>query len=118
MPVRLKIRGDRKWIVVPKSNEFTPEQAPKPVTGLQNLIVQEHRRQSWLDNGRLTFSSEIGKKEKIDPRYVQRVLKYALPAPNLVELILSDEIKDGIATHNITNEIILVRRDEQRGMFL
>ena len=58
------------------------------------------------DSGRYASTHEIGHREKLDPRYIQRVLKYALLAPDIIESILYDQIPDGLAVRNYTNKKI------------
>ena len=115
--VELKRRDGRKLVVVPDGEEFEVKQVPKPITGLQKIIVQAHRWQGWLDNGRHCSSHEIGKKEHLDPRYIQRVLKYAVLAPDIIEAILYDQILDGLAVRNYTNTKIPAVWQEQRVVF-
>lgn len=103
--ITLKRRDGRKCIVVPDDDEFTPVQTPKPLTGIQKILIQAHRWQGWLDEGKYSSSVQIAKKEKVDPRYVQRVLKYAILAPDLVESILHDQVPDGLATRHLTGNI-------------
>ena len=117
VPVSLKRRDGRKTIVVPQDGEFTPTQVQKPITGLQKLLVQAHRWQGWMDSGKHRSATTIAQKENVDPRYVQRVLRYALLAPDIIEAILYDQIPDGLAARNITNAAIPFDWTEQRVMF-
>ena len=113
----LKRRNGRKLVVVPDGEEFEIKQVSKPITGLQKIIVQAHRWQGWLDSGRYCSSHEIGYKEKVNPRYVQRVLKYAVLASNIIEAILYDQMPDGLAVRNYTNTKIPAVWQEQRVVF-
>ena len=117
MPVSPKRRDGRKTIVVPQGGEFTPTQVQKPITGLQKLLVQAHRWQGWIDSGKHRSATTIAQKENIDPRYVQRVLRYALLAPDIIEAILHDQIPDGLTARNITNAAIPFDWAKQRVMF-
>ena len=113
----LKRRDGRKLVVVPDGEEFEIKQVPKPITGLQKIIVQAHRWQGWLDSGRYCSSHEITHKEKLDPRYIQRISKYAVLAPDIIEAILYDQIPDGLAVRNYTNTKIPAVWQEQRVVF-
>jgi site-specific DNA recombinase len=113
VPVTLKRRDGRKRVVVPDDEEFLPAQKPKPLTGLQKALIQAYRWQGWLDDGKYRSTAAIAKKEKIDPSYVQRILKYALLAPDLVESILHDQVADGLAARNLSGNIPVVWEEQQ-----
>ena len=81
------------------------------------IIVQAHRWQSWLDSGRYCSSHEIGHKEHLNPRYIQRVLKYALLAPDIIEAILYNQMLAGLAVRNYTNTKIQVIWEAQMIVF-
>jgi len=51
-------------------------------------IAQAFRWQALLENGAYGCLDEIGKAEKIAPSFVSRVIRLALLAPDIVDVIL------------------------------
>jgi hypothetical protein len=63
--------------------------SPRTDAVLQKLIARAH---SWfhdLVSGRVNSMDEIGKRERVDKRYVSRVIRLAFLAPEIVEQIVN-----------------------------
>jgi hypothetical protein len=88
IPMRFQRRGGRKRIVAPDVSELAPSSKPQPDGTLVKALARAWRWQRMLDEGVYGSVSEIGDAEKISKSYVSRILRLALLAPDLVEMIL------------------------------
>jgi hypothetical protein len=89
--MRFQRRGGRKRIVAPDGNELVPSSKPQPDGTLIKALARAWRWQRMLDNGVYASVSEIGDAENISKSYVSRILRLALLAPDIVEVILSGQ---------------------------
>ena len=65
-----------------------PNSKPQPDGTLVKALARAWRWQKLLDDGVHTTVSEIGDAENISKSYVSRILRLALLAPDIVEVIL------------------------------
>ena len=86
--MRFQRRGGRKRIVAPDGSELCPSSKPQPDGTLIKALARAWRWQRMLDQGVYTTVSEIGDVENISKSYVSRILRLALLAPDIVEVIL------------------------------
>jgi hypothetical protein len=89
IPMRFQRHGGRKRIVAPDGREIVPNSKPQPDGTLVKALARAWRWQRMLDEGVYTSVSEIGDAESISKSYVSRILRLALLAPDLVEVILA-----------------------------
>jgi hypothetical protein len=89
IPMRLQRRGGRKRIVAPDGNEHVPTNKPQPDSTLVKALARAWRWQKLLDEGAYTSVTEISEAEGIGKSYVSRILRLALLAPEIVEVILA-----------------------------
>jgi hypothetical protein len=91
--------GGRKRIVAPDGSAIVPSSKPQPDGTLLKALARAWRWQKLLDEGVYTSVSEIGDAEGISKSYVSRILRLALLAPDIVEVIL-----EGRANHALVLE--------------
>jgi hypothetical protein len=89
IPMRFQRRGGRKRIVAPDGREVAPPSKPQPDGTLVKALARAWRWQRMLDEGIYTSVSEIGDAENISKSYVSRILRLAMLAPDIVEVILA-----------------------------
>ncbi len=89
IPMTFRRRGGRKLIVAPDGSIMvTKPQRLNVDNVLLKALARAFRWQKLLDEGACTTIKEIAAKEQIDPSYVGDVLRLALLAPDIVEMIL------------------------------
>jgi hypothetical protein len=88
IPMRFQRRGGRKRIVAPDGSEIVPTSNPQPDGTLVKALARAWRWQRMLDDGVYASVSDIGDAENISKSYVSRILRLALLAPDIVEMIL------------------------------
>jgi hypothetical protein len=91
IPMRFHRRGGRKRIVAPDGSELTPATKPQPDSTLVKALARAWRWQRFLDEGIYASVSEIGDAENISKSYVSRILRLALLAPDIIEMILEGQ---------------------------
>jgi hypothetical protein len=89
IPMRFQRRGGRKRIVASDGSELAPSPKRQPDSTLVKALARAWRWQRMLDDGVYASVSEIGDAENISKSYVSRILRLALLAPDLVEVILA-----------------------------
>jgi hypothetical protein len=88
IPMRFQRRGGRKRIVAPDGSELAPSSKPQPDGTLVKALARAWRWQKLLDDGVYTSATEISESEGINKSYISRILRLALLAPDIVEVIL------------------------------
>ena len=74
--------------MAPNGSELAPSSKPQSDGTLVRALARAWRWQRMLDEGVYTLVSEIGDAENISKSYVSRILRLALLAPDIVEVIL------------------------------
>ena len=89
VPMTFKLRGGRKVIVLPDGTQGHP--LPKAIIDntLVKAIARGFRWQAMLDNGTYGCIEDIARAERINGSFVSRVIRLALLAPDIVELVLA-----------------------------
>ena len=88
IPMRFQRRGGRKRIVAPDGSELAPATKPQPDGTLVKALARAWRWQRMLDEEVHSSVSDIGEAEGISKSYVSRILRLALLAPDIIEMIL------------------------------
>jgi hypothetical protein len=88
IPMRFQRRGGRKRIVAPDGSELVPATKPQPDGTLVKALARAWRWQRMLDDGVYASVSDIGDAENISKSYVSRILRLALLAPDIIEMLL------------------------------
>jgi hypothetical protein len=88
-PHSFQRRGGRKRIVAPDGAEIVSVSKPQADGTLVKALARAWRWQRMLDDGVYASVSEIGDAENISKSYISRILRLALPAPDIVEAIVA-----------------------------
>jgi hypothetical protein len=86
--MRFQRRGGRKRIVAPDGSEIVPTSKPQPNGTLVKALARAWRWQKQLDHGVYRSVTEICEAEGINKSYVSRILRLALLAPDIIEIVL------------------------------
>jgi hypothetical protein len=113
IPMRFQRRGGRKRIVTPDGSELVPSSKPQPDGTLLKALARAWRWARMLDQGLYATVSEIGDAENISKSYVSRILRLALLAPDIVEMILAGRTDQALILHQLERPLP-ARWDQQR----
>ena len=89
---------------------------PQPNGTLVKAFARAWRWQKLLDGGACASVSEIGEAENISKSYLSRILRLALLAPHIVEVILAGQTDQGIMLEQLEGRLP-ANWNEQRGWF-
>ena len=89
VPMTFKLRGGRKVIVLPDGTQGGPLPKAAIDNTLVKAIARAFRWQAMLENGTYGCIEDIARAERINGSFVSRVIRLALLAPDIVELILA-----------------------------
>ena len=96
IPMRFYRRGGRKRIVAPDGSDIVPTSKPQPDGTLLKALARAWRWQRMLDQGLYTSISEIGDAENISKSCISRILRLALLASDIVDVILAGRTDQGV----------------------
>jgi hypothetical protein len=88
IPLRLRRRGGRKLMIVPKGATAWAPQRARVDNAMVKAIARAHRWRRLLESGEYGSITDLAAAEKINQSYVCRVLRLTLLAPDVVEAIL------------------------------
>jgi hypothetical protein len=88
VPIAVRKRGGRKFVVVPDDAPDWAPNMPRANTTLVKALARAFRWRRMLETGRYNTITELAAAEKINESYVSRVLRLTLLAPEIVEAIL------------------------------
>ena len=89
VPMTFKLRGGRKVIVLPDGTQGNPLPKATIDNTLVKAIARAFRWQSMLENGTYGCIEDIARAERINGTFVGRIVRLALLAPDIVELVLA-----------------------------
>jgi hypothetical protein len=89
---------------------------PPPDGTLVKALARAWRWQRMLDDGVYASVSEIGEAENISKSYVSRILRLALLAPDIMEMILEGRSDQALMLERLERPLP-ARWDEQRQRF-
>jgi len=113
IPMRFQRRGGRKRIVAPDGSAIVPSSKPQPDGTLIKALARAWRWQRMLDDGVYASVSEIGDAENISKSYVSRILRLALLAPDIIEMILEGRSDQALMLERLERPLPL-NWEEQR----
>ena len=88
VPLTIKRRPGRKAIVTPDGQTHAPTRV-RSDPALVKALARAFRWQRMLDDGRYASITEMAQAERIERRFMGRILRLALLAPDLVEAVLN-----------------------------
>ena len=89
VPMTFKLRGGRKVIVLPDGTQGHPLPKATIDNTLVKAIARAFRWQAMLENRTYGCIEDIARAERINGSFVSRIIRLALLAPDIVELILA-----------------------------
>jgi site-specific DNA recombinase len=114
IPARLKVRGGAKHLATPAGSKIEDLGPDHP---LLRAIARGRRWEAQLASGERTGADDIATVEGVASRYVDRLLKLAWFAPDLVEAIVSGDRFRDVDLTRLTDRAIPLRWRAQREMF-
>ncbi|MBF0140577.1 MAG: hypothetical protein HQL74_09895 [Magnetococcales bacterium] len=112
IPMALKRRGGRKWIIAPEGMDDAP---PREET-LAKLVAKAHKWLKMLESGKSPSVRALADQEGLDESYVARVLRLTLLAPDIVAAIIDGQQPD-ILTWRELRKPFPILWTEQREMW-
>jgi hypothetical protein len=88
IPMTWKRRGGRKVIIAPGGDDAWAPAKPRPDETLIRALARAHRWKRLLEEGRYRSAGELAEAERVSRRYVNRLLRLTLLAPDIQEAIL------------------------------
>ena len=119
-----KLRGGRKVIILPDGTQGSPLSKATIDSTMVKAIARAFRWQAMLENGTYGCIEDIARAERINGSFVSRVIRLALLAPDIVELILAGKqpasltLKALMAPFPVeweSQRAVLLDRDNDRG---
>jgi len=89
VPMTFRKRGGRKVIVLPDGTQGKAAPRATIDNTMVKAIARAFRWQAMLENGTYGCIADIAKGERINGSFVSRVIRLALLAPDIVELVLA-----------------------------
>jgi hypothetical protein len=96
IPLRLRKRGGRKLMLVPKGATAWAPQRTRVDSAMVKAIARAHRWRQLIESGEYASITELAAAEKINQSYVCRILRLTLLAPKIVEAILGGRQRVGM----------------------
>ena len=117
IPMRFYRRGGRKRIVARDGSDIVPTSKPQPDGTLLKALARAWRWQRMLDQGLYTSISEIGDAENISKSCISRILRLALLASDIVDVILAGRTDQGVMLEQLERPLP-ASWEEQRAMIV
>jgi len=106
VPLKMKRRGVETRIIISPRDDLPRKVDPA-------LLKAVARSRAWFDDlatGRVRSLADIGRREGIATRYVERLSRLAFVAPSLVEAIMQGRQPAELSTESLLNRIDLPLR--------
>ena len=117
VPMTFKLRGGRKVIILPDGTQGNPLPKATIDNTLVKAIARAFRWQAMLETGTYGCIEDIARAERINGSFVSRVIRLALLAPDIVELILAGKQPASLTLKGLMAPFP-VEWDRQREFFL
>ncbi len=116
VPLVFRKRGGRKTVTAPDGPPTVLPADPNGDGALVRAVARAFRWRSLIETGVHSTVAELAAAEKINPSYASRVLRLALLAPEIVEMILDRRAPTGIALDGLMRPFP-VAWEQQRSTF-
>src|SRR5271169_2627442 len=103
VPLRMKRRGVETRIIMTEGEDLPRKVDPA-------LLKAVARSRAWFEelaSGRVRSLTDIARREKIAPRYVERLSRLSFAAPRIVEAICQGRQPTELSTETLLNRIDL-----------
>ena len=124
VPMTFKLRGGRKVIILPNGTQGNPLPKVTIDNTLVKAIARAFRWRKLLEDGTYGCIEDIARAERINGSFVSRVIRLALLAPDIVELILAGKQPASLTLKGLMapfpvewarQRAVLLDRDNDRG---
>ena len=105
-PIRFKRNSGRAQVTLPGGAKPRPWDATP--TPLQRALARGHRWLAMLESGEVKSLRQIAEREKLDLRYIRRMVRLTSLSPYIVEAILDDALPSGSSLFDFSNEVPLL----------
>ena len=105
-PIRFKRSSGRAQVTLPSGAKPRPWDATP--TPLQLALARGHRWLAMLESGEVKSLRQIAEREKLDLRYIRRMVRLTSLSPYIVEAILDDALPSGSSLFDFSNEVPLL----------
>jgi len=93
IPMQIRKYSGRTQVIMPRSINYADLKEKAELTILQAALARARHWQKMLDTGKYKTLRDIAVGENVDPSYVSRVMKLNLLDPEIVELILDEDME-------------------------
>ena len=115
VPIQIKRRSGRMLVTLPNGEVAAPRPWDVAATPLQMALARGHRWLAMLESGEVKSLRQIAELEKLDERYIRRMVKLTSLAPDIVEAILDDALPSGSTLFDFSDDVPRLW-EEQRGL--
>lgn len=118
IPMTFKRQGGRKVIIAPDGGDAWAPAKPRRDETLIRALARAHRWKCLLEDGTYRSAAEIGEAEKVDPSFVNRLLRLTLLAPDIKEVILDGRQPKSIQLQDLMRNMPSEWEEQQRAVAL
>lgn len=109
IPMRLKVRGGRKEIILP-DGLLSDNSPAKRLATQDSLVIAPARAHRWkmlLESGKYRSIGDLARAINMDNSYVARLLNLTLLAPDIIMAILEGREPSGLSLSTLVKNIPL-----------
>lgn len=97
LPILLKKKGGRKYIVTPDGQDLVTSKAPRYANSMIRAIVRGYEFLEKLDSNSRTTIENLAETEKVDHAYIAKTIRITQLAPDIIEAILNGRQPKGLS---------------------
>ena len=105
-PIRFKRSSGRAQVTLPDGAKPRPWDATP--TPLQLALARGPRWLAMLESGEVKSLRQIAEREKLDLRYIRRMVRLTSLSPHIVDAILDDALPSGSSLFDFSDEVPLL----------
>lgn len=114
IPLKFKRRGGRKEIIVPDGLPNFPYDRKAYQQPLVVALARAFRWRSLVETGQVASMSELARRLRVDPSYINRLIRLTLLAPTIVEAILKGREPSGLSLDRLVRKMPLLWGDQAK----
>jgi len=114
VPMTFKTRGGRKLVISPDGVPSWTRPHSRIDNTMVKALARAFRWRKLLETGVYSTIEEIAAAEKINTSYVSRILRLALLAPEIVEMIVDGRQPGGLTLAKLTRPFPIVWKEQMR----
>lgn len=113
VPIQIKRRSGRKFVTLSNGGTAKARSRDMAATPLQLALARGHRWLAMLESGEVKSLREIAAREGINSSYVSRMVNLTTLTPDIVAVILDDNLPNHITLFDLALDPSALR-EEQR----